>query len=58
MRTPAICADQTITIKEAAEKMMKDGVGCLPIVDSMGIIQGMVTRTDLIKTIKLPISRL
>jgi len=39
-----------MSAKEAAALMMKEQVGALPIVEENGQIQGIVTRTDLIKT--------
>ncbi|MBC7080850.1 MAG: CBS domain-containing protein [Thermoplasmatales archaeon] len=49
MKSPAITAKDTITIKEAAQIMMKNEVGCLPIVGGDEKIKGIVTRTDLLK---------
>lgn len=52
MRSPAITVESGKTVKEAAELMMKSGVGCLPVVKS-GKMIGIITRTDLLKTITL-----
>ncbi len=49
MRSPAITAKDTITIKEAAEIMIENEVGCIPIVGGDGKLKGIVTRTDLLK---------
>ena len=51
MKSPPITARDTITIKEAAKMMMEHEVGCLPIVGGDGNIQGIVTRTDLLKNL-------
>ncbi len=48
MKTNVITANDDISIKEAAEIMMENEVGCLPIVKSDGKIEGIVTRTDLL----------
>ena len=50
MRRKVITGSPDMTAKQAAERMMSEQVGALPIVDSRGQIQGIVTRTDLIKT--------
>ena len=50
-----VMADQVITIapeaplREAAEMMVKQGVGCLPVVKSEDTFVGLVTETDLIR---------
>ena len=49
MKTPAITARDNITIKDAAEIMIKHEIGCLPIVRGNNKIEGIVTRTDLLK---------
>ncbi len=51
MKSPAITAKDTITIKEAAEIMIKNEVGCLPIVGGDEKVKGIVTRTDLLKSL-------
>ncbi|KAA0012420.1 MAG: CBS domain-containing protein [Thermoplasmata archaeon] len=50
MKTPAIVGDPEMSIKDAAKKMANENVGCLPIVKD-DRIEGIVTRTDVIKTI-------
>jgi len=45
-------ASKNMSAKEAAALMQRENVGCLPIVDDSGKIEGMVTRTDLIKEIE------
>lgn len=49
MNTPAITAKDNITIKQAAEIMIENEIGCLPIVGGNEKIKGIVTRTDLLK---------
>jgi len=36
-------------LREAAEKMVKEGIGCLPVVKSEGTFVGLVTETDLVR---------
>ena len=49
MKVPSIVSDGDITVQEAAEIMMKNEIGCLPIVDKDEKIEGIVTRTDLVR---------
>ena len=51
MNTPVITAKPDITAEEAAQLMLKENVGALPIVKQDNTIVGIVTRTDLLKTI-------
>ena len=51
MKKEPITTDVDTTAKKAAEIMHKENIGCLPVVDSLGKIEGLITRTDLIKTI-------
>ena len=50
MRKKVVTAKPEWTAKMAAKVMMDNHVGGLPIVGDNGTIQGMVTRTDLIRT--------
>lgn len=50
MRTPAITGNADMTAKQAAALMLEKNIGGLPIVDSRGTIEGIITRTDLIRT--------
>jgi CBS domain-containing protein len=52
MKTPAIWCRKDITVEEAAKILLKNNIGALPIVDDKKII-GIVTRTDLLKTISI-----
>jgi len=52
MRTPAITIESGKTIKDAALMMKEQGVGCLPVIKG-GKIAGIVSRTDLLKTISI-----
>lgn len=52
MRTPAITIESGKTIKDAAVMMKEHGVGCLPVIKG-GKIAGIVSRTDLLKTISI-----
>lgn len=50
MRRQVITARPEMSAKDAAKVMMDNHIGGLPIVSENGTIQGMVTRTDLIRT--------
>lgn len=50
MRRKVITAKPDMSAKDAARLMLDNHVGGLPIVDGRGIIEGFVTRTDLIRT--------
>jgi CBS domain-containing protein len=50
MRRKVVTGRPEMSAKEAAAVMLKEHVGALPIVDDRGQIQGIVTRTDLIRT--------
>jgi CBS domain-containing protein len=50
MRRKVVTAKSSMTAKEAAKKMLDENVGALPVVDARGIVEGIVTRTDLIRT--------
>ncbi len=52
MKTPAIWTEADVTIKEAASIMIENNVGSLIIKENNKVI-GIVTRTDLIKTIQI-----
>jgi CBS domain-containing protein len=52
MKTPAISSESNISINEAANVMMKNHVGSVIITDNNKVI-GIVTRTDLLKTIQI-----
>ncbi|MEA2055078.1 MAG: CBS domain-containing protein [Candidatus Thermoplasmatota archaeon] len=49
MKTPAIIVNEDITVEEAAAIMMKNEIGCVPIVGDDEKIKGIVTRTDLVR---------
>ena len=49
MKSPAITARDNISIKDAAEIMIKHEIGCIPIVGGDNKIKGIVTRTDLLR---------
>jgi CBS domain-containing protein len=52
MRTHVIWTTPSISIFDAAQLMMKQNVGALPVLEKEKLV-GMVTRTDLLKTIVL-----
>jgi len=50
MRRHVVTGHPAMSAKEAAQRMLKEHVGALPVVAENGTIQGIVTRTDLIRT--------
>ena len=50
MRRRVVTATPDMTARQAAQVMMQEQVGGLPVVDERGEIKGIVTRTDLIRT--------
>ncbi|MFO8077310.1 MAG: CBS domain-containing protein [Thermoplasmatota archaeon] len=52
MQVPAISIDAGKTVKDAAELMLEENVGCLPVIQNEKII-GILSRTDVVKTISL-----
>lgn len=49
MERNVVTAPDTITVKDAAELMMKHEIGCVPLVNGDGKIRGIITRTDVLK---------
>jgi len=52
MKTPVISGEVTSSVKEIAELMMEHQIGSIPITENDKIV-GIVSRTDVLKTIKL-----
>jgi CBS domain-containing protein len=52
MRSPVVWANPSMSIYDAAQFMLKQNVGALPLIENDKLV-GMVTRTDLLKTIVL-----
>jgi CBS domain-containing protein len=52
MRVPVIWSSPSMTIVDAASLMLKHNIGSLPLLENETLV-GMVTRTDLLKTIAL-----
>jgi CBS domain-containing protein len=50
MKTPVIWIDPNLTVKQAANLMVKKNVGALPVIEN-GKLIGIISRTDLLKTI-------
>jgi len=51
MKVPAISLKPTNTVKDAAELMLKKGIGRVPIVGSKGKLMGIVDREDIVKAL-------
>lgn len=49
MTRRVVTADHDLPAREAAQRMLDEDVGCLPVVGPREKIQGLVTRTDLIR---------
>ena len=50
MRRQVVTGHPEMSARDAAQRMLKEHVGALPVVAENGTIQGIVTRTDLIRT--------
>jgi predicted transcriptional regulator len=52
MKTPVIWTEPGVAVSDAAKIMMKKNVGALVLIENDTIV-GIVTRTDLLKTISI-----
>ena len=52
MRTPVVLSNPSMSIYDAAQLMLKQNIGALPLLENEKLV-GMVTRTDILKTIVL-----
>lgn len=50
MTSPAICISPDASIPQAARLMYREAVKRLPVVDAKGVVVGVVSRSDLLKT--------
>lgn len=53
MRAPVITGNPNLTARQAARLMLDNDIGGLPIVEHDGTLKGFVTRTDLVRTIRI-----
>jgi predicted transcriptional regulator len=53
MRRKVVTGKPDMTAKQAAQHMLDNHVGALMVVDKGGVVQGIVTRTDLIRTFSM-----
>lgn len=51
MHVGAVTATPEMTIAAAAERMVRERIGCLPVVDENGSIIGMITETDMLRAL-------
>jgi CBS domain-containing protein len=51
MHVGAVTATPDMTIATAAERMLKERIGCLPVMDAAGTIVGMITETDMLRAL-------
>ncbi|MET9903672.1 CBS domain-containing protein [Streptomyces sp. NPDC006446] len=49
MSSPAVTVQANATLAEAARVMARDGIKRLPVVDRVGLLEGIVSRADLLK---------
>ncbi|MEU9398960.1 CBS domain-containing protein [Streptomyces sp. SID4985] len=49
MSAPAVTVHSGATLAEAARRMARSGVRMLPVVDDKGVLEGVVSRVDLLK---------
>jgi CBS domain-containing protein len=52
MRSPVLWTTPSVSIYNTAQLMLKHNIGALPVIEN-GMLVGMVTRTDVIKTVML-----
>lgn len=46
MSEPAITVNESASLAEIADLMLKEGIGCVPVVNNQGLISGIVTESD------------
>ena len=51
MSSPAIVIDAKASVREAARVMAEKKIGCLPVLDDMGRLLGIVTETDILQVV-------
>ncbi len=51
MSSPAIVIDAKASVREAARVMADKKIGCLPVMDDMGRLLGIVTETDILHVV-------
>lgn len=51
MNEPVIVASEDTEIREIARVMFEERIGCLPIIDNQGSLIGIVTRSDILRTL-------
>ncbi len=49
MSAPAIVVGEMASIREAADMMAREQIGCLPVVNEAGGLEGLVTETDVLR---------
>jgi len=54
MTKDLITATLNITVEEAVKRMVDNNVECLPVIDSEGILQGLVTFRDIVTKVVYP----
>ena len=51
MSTPPITVHRNASIEETAEKLIENKISGVPVVDDSGILEGVITKTDLFKVL-------
>ncbi len=46
MSEPAITVNESASLAEIADLMLKEGIGCVPVVNNQGLISGIITESD------------
>lgn len=51
MSSPAVVIDAKASVRHAARVMVDKKIGCLPVMSDMGELLGMVTETDILRSV-------
>lgn len=51
VRHYVVAVDPQISVTEASRKMCRHGVGSLPVVDSLGRVEGILTESDIVRAV-------
>ena len=51
MSSPAVVIDAKASVRHAARVMVEKKIGCLPVMSDMGELLGMVTETDILRSV-------
>ena len=51
MRGPVVCVSDRVQLKQAARQLIENHIGSLPVINAKKALVGMITETDVFKTI-------